>query len=183
MSIYVNPKSEFIPEKRLSLGLCLQLFSDDSVLNRPTWVPRGFWLLSSVVLSKCIVDSAWRAEGLWVGLIRFFVAQCELFSEQLLQASARGGAVMVGSPRFCFSPFLPTFPPPNFSIWVDLIHRLFGCFSLIVPKKVWTAQLNAQKVFVTIATGRQLTGTQLAVDKAGSWQTCKALMFYDFWII
>jgi hypothetical protein len=58
ISIPVSPRSEFIPEKRLSLGLCLQLFTDHSVLNRPTWVPRGFCLLSSVVLSKCTVDSA-----------------------------------------------------------------------------------------------------------------------------
>ena len=45
MSISVSPRSEFILEKRLSLGLCLKLFPDHSALNRPTWVPRGFCLV------------------------------------------------------------------------------------------------------------------------------------------
>ena len=58
ISIPVSPRSEFIPEKRLSLGLCLQLFPDHSVLNRPTWVLRVFCL----VLSNSM-DLGLRMEG------------------------------------------------------------------------------------------------------------------------
>ena len=73
--LFCESEIGLIPEKRLSLGLCLLLFSDRSLLNRPTWVLR---IICRILLCNCAIvwieDLAWRAEDILdfrtVGLLR-----------------------------------------------------------------------------------------------------------------
>ena len=99
----------------------------------------GFYIL------VCIEDSALRVEG----------------PAQQLPASARGGALMVGSPLFCF-----------FALLANLFFRISRY------------ELTWSIVFVDACLYRRIFEQRTCfwwplIQDAGSWQTCKALI--SFW--